>query len=91
MAQKCSGGASVFMSPVPLLEGKACAQVATRWSRIKESSGKLKVRNPIPPMIRPAWDLLHVKTYLGAQTSCRWCGAEVLRGDASSGGGAQNS
>ncbi|GBL83396.1 hypothetical protein AVEN_110700-1 [Araneus ventricosus] len=53
-----------------------------RWPSVKVSAsgtGGFQVRNPIPLKIRRVWGLLYVKSYVGEQTSSRWCGAEVWR------------
>ncbi|GBM93288.1 hypothetical protein AVEN_148510-1 [Araneus ventricosus] len=48
-----SGGASVM---------------GTRWPSGNVSGG-LQARNPIPPKIRRTYSLMHVKSYVGSQTS----------------------
>ncbi|GBN03008.1 Techylectin-5A [Araneus ventricosus] len=38
---------------------------------------RFQVRNPIPLKIRRVLGLLHAKSYVGGQTSSRWCGAII--------------
>ncbi|GBN61375.1 hypothetical protein AVEN_37294-1 [Araneus ventricosus] len=57
------------------------------YTRLRWPSGKVsvlgsegfQVRNPIPLKLRRLLGLLHAKSYVGGQTSSRWCGAEVWR------------
>ncbi|GBL83416.1 hypothetical protein AVEN_110715-1 [Araneus ventricosus] len=54
-----------------------------RWPNGKVSASEsegLQVRNPIPLKIRSVLGLLHDKSYVGGQTSYRWCGAEIWKG-----------
>ncbi|GBN99360.1 hypothetical protein AVEN_237988-1 [Araneus ventricosus] len=44
---------------------------------------RFQVRNPIPLKIRRVSGSLHVKSYVGGQTSSRWCGAALWREGAS--------
>ncbi|GBO28066.1 hypothetical protein AVEN_37790-1, partial [Araneus ventricosus] len=54
-----------------------------RWPSGKISDSEpagFQARNPNPLKIPRVLGLLHVKSYVGGQTSSRWCGAETWRG-----------
>ncbi|GBM15914.1 hypothetical protein AVEN_131123-1 [Araneus ventricosus] len=48
--------------------------------RSQFGAGAFLVRNPIPLKTCRVLGLLHVKSYVGDQTSSRWCDAEVWTG-----------
>ncbi|GBM98819.1 hypothetical protein AVEN_213784-1 [Araneus ventricosus] len=52
--------------------------VRPQWPSGKEPEG-FQARNLIPLKIRRVLDLLHAKSYVGGQTSSRWCGAHNPR------------
>ncbi|GBN78435.1 hypothetical protein AVEN_94405-1 [Araneus ventricosus] len=66
------------------LDDKYCLQtiipkmVRPQWPSGKEPEG-FQARNLIPLKIRRVLDLLHAKSYVGGQTSSRWCGAHNPR------------
>ncbi|GBO41812.1 hypothetical protein AVEN_41427-1, partial [Araneus ventricosus] len=77
---------SNLIQAIPYLEAMSLPTAwRPRWPSGQVSAGGFQVRNPIPLKIRCVLDLLHVKSYVGCQTSSRWCGAEVWRGGANSG------
>ncbi|GBM22913.1 hypothetical protein AVEN_136338-1 [Araneus ventricosus] len=56
------------------------ASVGPRWPIVLGVEG-FEVPNPIPLKIRHVLSLLHVKSYVGVQTSSHWSCAEVWRGE----------
>ncbi|GBM39743.1 hypothetical protein AVEN_237205-1 [Araneus ventricosus] len=66
--------AVVLISPIEsslkLPGGRCGLRVKSRLS-----AGGFQVRNPIPLKIRLYVDLLKIHSYVGDQTSSRWCGA----------------